>query len=157
MHSQQPRRPRRLLRGLLILCGCVAALIVASVIVAALPDHGSPAGTSAAPAQQPAGTSAAPARQTVTYIVRGSPAYVTYGPAGSSHKGTVPMDVTRPLGHPQFYAIDVQLSGSGSVTCQIEVDRKVISQAHASGSYKIASCEISPLPSTGDWSDTNSS
>jgi hypothetical protein len=146
MHLQQPRRRRRLLRGLLILCGCVAALIVASVIVAAPPDHGSPAGTSAARAQQ-----------TVTYIVRGSPAYVTYGSAGSTYKGTVPMEVTRPLGHPQFYAIDAQLIGSGSVMCQIEVDKEVISQAQASGSYKVASCEISPDPSSSDWSDTNSS
>jgi len=35
--------------------------------------------------------------------------------------------------HPSFYAIDVQLNGSGSVTCKIKVDGKTISAAHASG------------------------
>jgi hypothetical protein len=47
--------------------------------------------------------------QTVEFYVSGPPADVTYGPTGSQHQGHVPMDVTEPLGNPQYYAIDAQL------------------------------------------------
>jgi hypothetical protein len=44
------------------------------------------------------------------------------------------MDVTQPLGNPQFYAITAQLdSGGGSVTYQIVIDGNDISQASADG------------------------
>lgn len=97
-----------------------------------------------------------PARQAVTYVVRGSSADVTYGPEGSNFSGSVPMRVTKHLGHPQYYAISAQLNGAGSVTCKILVDGKVISKATATGGYNIADCEISPDPFSGKWEDTNS-
>jgi hypothetical protein len=105
----------------------------------------------AAPAPKPA-----PARHTVTYVVSGSPADVTYGPSGTNDSGTVPMSITRTLRSPAYYAITAQLQGSGSVSCEIRVNGKVISRAHATGGYNIASCEISPDPLTGVWQDTNS-
>jgi hypothetical protein len=96
-----------------------------------------------------------PAPETVTFEVTGSYAQVTYGPAGSNASGTVPMKVTQKLGNPIYYALTAQLQGGGTVTCKIEVDGKVISQATASGGYNIAQCEISPDPINGGWEDTN--
>jgi hypothetical protein len=79
---------------------------------------------------------------------------VTFGQVGSNDQGTVPMHVIRRLHNPSFYAIDAQLNGSGSVTCKIKVDGRTISSAHASGSFNIASCEISKDPITGQWENT---
>lgn len=93
---------------------------------------------------------------TVEIIVTGSPADVTYGPSGSSLSGSVPLDVGGkiPSPAPAYYAVNAQLQGSGSVSCQIKVDGKVISTAQATGGYHIAICEISQGPG-GDWeSDT---
>jgi hypothetical protein len=106
--------------------------------------------------QAAAPASSAAAAQTVTYGVSGSPTDVTYGPAGSNAQGSVPMDVTKPLGTPIYVAITAQLQGSGTVTCKIKVDGKVISQSTASGGYNIAQCEISQDPLSGQWQDTNS-
>ncbi len=98
---------------------------------------------------------AAAAAQTVTYVVTGSTADVTYGGAGSDASGTVPLHVRKPLGTPLYVAITAQLQGGGSVSCEIEVDGKVISQSTASGGYNIAQCEISQDPLSGNWTDTN--
>lgn len=129
--------------GVVLLTGCGSA-------VAQQPHQ---AGTTApsAPATAPGHHS----RPTVTYVVTGSTADVTWGPAGSNHQGAVPLHVTRRLGHPQYYAITAQLQGGGSVRCKILVSGKVISKARASGSYNIAQCEISRNPLTGRWADTN--
>ena len=79
----------------------------------------------------------------------------TYGPAGSDLNGSVPMDVSAKLGHPQYYAISAQLQGGGSVACAIKVDGKIISSANANGGFNIASCEIDQNPLTGQWENTN--
>lgn len=95
-------------------------------------------------------------KPTVEYVVTGTPgAQVTYGPSGSNFNGSVPMDVKARLGNPQYYAIDAQLQGSGSVQCEIKVNGKVISQASANGGFNIASCEIDQNPLTGQWENTN--
>jgi hypothetical protein len=92
----------------------------------------------------------------VTFIVTGSgPAQVTYGPSGSDLSGSVPMDVTQPLRDPIFYAVNAQLQGSGTVTCVIKVDGRVISSASANGGYNLASCEIGQNPLTGQWQNDN--
>jgi hypothetical protein len=95
----------------------------------------------------------------VTFIVSGSYASVTYGPAGSNYTGSVPMDVTEtiPGQPPIYYAIDAQLQGGGTVSCKIEVNGQTISQGTAQGGYNIATCEISQDPLSGGWTDTNSS
>lgn len=100
---------------------------------------------------------AARAANTVTYVVNGSPADVTYGPAGNDIRGTVPMNVSAPIGSSPaaYYAVDAQLNGGGTVTDEILVGSKVISSATASGSYNIASAEIDQNPLTGQWEDTN--
>jgi hypothetical protein len=95
------------------------------------------------------------AKQTVTYETSGSAAQVTYGPAGTSLNGKVPMKVTAKLASPVFYSITAQLQGGGSVTVKILVNGKVVSKATATGGYNIASAEISQDPLSGKWTDIN--
>jgi hypothetical protein len=98
-----------------------------------------------------------PVPQTVEYIVTGTPgASVQYGPSGSNLNGSVPMDVTAPLGSPSYYAITAQLQGDGAISCAIKVDGKVISQGAATGGYNICTAEIGQDPFTGKWQDDNS-
>lgn len=113
----------------------------------------------AAKARQRAARQAArQAANTITYVVTGSSADVTYGPAGTDLQGAVPMNVSAPIGSnpASFYAIDAQLNGGGTVTAEILVGGKVISSATASGSYNIATAEIDQNPLTGGWENTNS-
>lgn len=144
-------------------CGGLAAVVILITAVTAgssssPPSSSAPAaGTQQTQAAAPAAAKAkAPAAETVTYEVAGSAADVTYGPAGSDYSGSVPLNVTKPLGTPSYYAISAQLQGGGTVSCKILVDGKVISQGTASGGYQIASCEIVQDPLTGGWQDTNS-
>jgi hypothetical protein len=89
----------------------------------------------------------------VTYVVTGSNANVTYGPAGSNYEGTAPMSVSRPLGQPQFYSINAQLTGDGTVTCRLQVDGVTIATGSASGSSNVASCEMDQNLN-GSWEAT---
>ena len=81
-------------------------------------------------------------QQQVTYVVTGSAAHVTYGPSGANFEGTGPLSVSQPLGQPQFYSINAQLTGGGSVTCLLKVDGVTIVSNSASGSGNIASCQM---------------
>jgi hypothetical protein len=153
------QRPRRARKGIGI--GCLGLVVLVILIAVIAGSHSStPAALPTLPTQSavPAQTVAAAkpaAAQTVTYVVTGSAADVTYGPTGSDTAGTVPMHVTKPLGTPLYYSISAQLQGGGTVSCKIEVDGKVISQATASGGYNLADCEISKDPLSGQWTDTN--
>lgn len=140
----------------LVISGSVAALVLIGVGVAASPSSAptasAPSSGAAAPSAQRTPT---PVRHTVTYVVTGSPADVTYGPEGSNHSGSVPMRQTRTLHNRGYYAIDAQLGAGGSVACKIKVDGKTISSGYASGAYNIASCEIVRDVLTGQWEDVN--
>jgi hypothetical protein len=138
--------------------GIIVIIVIASVASssgkkAAPTSSPGPSAPAAAVATRGAAPSPSPkpVAQTITYVVTGSPADVTYGPAGTDISGTVPMSVTQPLGTPAYYAITAQLNGSGDVKCAIEIDGKAISTGEGSGSYNIASCEISQDPLTGSW------
>ena len=136
--------------GLVVLIGALAGSHSSSSSSAPV----TPLQTAAAvPPVHSAAAAKAPAAQTVTYQVEGSAADVTYGPAGSNFSGSVPLNVTQPLASPLYYAITAQLQGSGSVSCRILVDGKVVSQSTASGGYNIADCEISQ-GFTGSWHST---
>jgi hypothetical protein len=153
-----PQRPRGKSRAPLFAglgCGGLAALVILIAVVAGSNSSSSapPAGTQQTQAAAPA--SSAAAAQTVTYVVSGSHADVTYGPAGSDSSGTVPMNVTKPIAAPAYYAISAQLQGDGTVSCKILVDGKVVSQGTANGGYNIAQCEIVKDPISGQWQDTN--
>lgn len=93
--------------------------------------------------------------RTVTYVVSGDAADVTYGPAGTGLQGSVPMRVGDQLGTATYYAIDAQLQGDGTVSCQILVDGTAVSSASASGGYNLARCEII-RDLSGNWIDANS-
>lgn len=159
-----PRRRRswparhKVLTGILAFWGLVIVIVIAVAAASPSKPAGTAAGSAFTPAAQaPARAAAkqAPAKQTVTFIVTGSPADVTYGPAGSSVAGKVPMHASYPLGTPVYYSIEAQLQGGGDVTCKIEVDGKVISESVASGGYNIAMCEIGQDPLSGNWQDDN--
>lgn len=164
--QQPPVQPPRKRSGARLIFGAMCGLAVIIVIIIAAASHGSsptpspaasggPAGTTAPAAQA---TTAAAAASTVTYVVTGSSSDVTYGPAGSSLNGAVPMrkTATIPASAPAYYSIDAQLNGAGTVTCEILVGGKVISQSTASGSYNIASCEITQGLFSSQWQDANS-
>jgi hypothetical protein len=94
------------------------------------------------------------AAQQVTYVVTGSGAHVTYGPSGSNYEGNAPLAVSQPLGAPQFYSINAQLTGGGSVTCLLKVDGVTIAADSASGSGNIASCQMDQNLN-GSWEATS--
>ena len=61
-----------------------------------------------------------------------------------------------PSDPPLYYAVQAQLQGGGTVTCEIEVDGTVISSSTATGGYNIAQCEIGQNAFTGNWENDNS-
>jgi len=153
-YPPQHHAPRRR-KGHGWLVGCLAAVgglvvvaVVIIVVALALASNGTP--------RTPAASGGA--GSTVTYVVTGSAADVTYGPAGSDTSGTVPMrkTATIPASAPAYYAIDAQLDNGGTVTCEILVGSTVVAKSTASGAYQIADCEISQDPLSGKWTDTNS-
>ena len=93
--------------------------------------------------------------QQVTYVVTGSAAHVTYGPSGANFEGTGPLSVSQPLGQPQFYSINAQLTGGGSVTCLLKVGGVTIASNSASGNGNIASCQMDQNLN-GSWEATTS-
>jgi hypothetical protein len=158
-YGPPPRQPapRRRKRGGGVIFGILCGVAVV-IFIAVASSHGSPSPSPGATGV-PAGATSAPAQaaQTVTYVVTGSAADVTYGPEGSDASGTVPLrkTIAIPATPPGYYAIDAQLQGSGTVKCQILVGGTVVSQATATGSYNIASCEIAQDPISGQWQDAN--
>jgi hypothetical protein len=148
-------------RGCAILFGSLAGVAgaVIAVLAVILSHHGSalpsPAITGA-PVSLPAlpGQPGAPAgASTATLVVTGSSgAQVTYGPAGStSLTGSVPMRKTVSLGSASTYEVKAQLSGSGTLKCEILAGGKVIAQATAPGGYGAAVCVIYRNPLSGQW------
>lgn len=101
-----------------------------------------------------AGGGSSPAGGTVTYVVSGDPASVSYGPAGSTLQGSVPMRTGASLGNASYYALNAQLSQDGTVSCQILVNGTTVSSGTASGLGGLAHCEIVRDPA-GDWADGN--
>ena len=140
-----------------VLGGSVIGQAAVSPQQAAQARASASASAAAQAAKQARQRAARQAANTITYVVTGSPANVTYGPAGTDLSGTVPMNVSAPIGNnpASYYAIDAQLNGGGTVTAEILVGGKVISSATASGSYNIATAEIDQNPLTGQWENTN--
>jgi hypothetical protein len=146
------------------------AFIGLLIIIVAASSAGSPSSPSSAGGHTTAGTqphaaastalanaSGPAAVPTLTYEVIGSSAAdVTYGPAGSTLSGAIPMKVNAKLGNALYYSLTAQLQGGGSVTVKILINGKAISQSNATGGYNIATAEISQDPLTGEWTDTNS-
>jgi hypothetical protein len=85
----------------------------------------------------------------VTFTVTGTAPdglTITYGSNSANDQGgtSLPWSTTMPLGGSgvEYYYIDAQLSGAGTVSCSIAVKGKVIGTGSASGGYNIADCEI---------------
>ena len=99
--APQPGQQTHNLRTFLLAIGGVILLIVVAAVIRDSQGTGAPGGGG-----------------TITYAVTGSPADVTYGPAGSDFSGSVPMTETGSLASPAYYFINAQLQGEGEVTCQ---------------------------------------
>ncbi|MCW2869307.1 MAG: transrane transport protein [Streptomyces oryziradicis] len=131
--------------------GCVVVFVIGGFIIAFAVARG---------VKQDAHTIAAAVpvagRHTITYVLSGSGApEVTYGPSRSDIKGSLPMHVANPMGGADSYSITAQLQGGGDVTCQIEVDGKVISRATATGGHNIVMCQIEQDPIRNEWINAN--
>lgn len=115
----------------------------------------------------PSSTPASPTK--VEFIVSGSAPDgidITYGPSGSNFEGPSTLDGTATMSVPfdgtaDYYAIDAQLQGSGSITCKIVVtgpgdNPLTVSSGAASGSYNICSAQAAPEDSSGlTWTNEN--
>src|SRR6516164_4059739 len=88
-------------------------------------------------------------------VVTGSAALVSYVRSGANVESPDPLSVSQPLGQPQFYSINAQLTGGGSVTCLLKVDGVTIASNSASGSGNIASCQMDQNLN-GSWEATTS-
>ena len=160
-YGPPPRPPKARKSGCAIaaaILGGLAALVILIVVIVAVVMSGIPSGNGSGSGSGSGGAGPVnppPAPRQVEFIVKGSAADVTYGATGSDHQGRVPMDKKIRLGNPQYYSISAQLNGSGKVTCWILIGGQVISKATATGSYNIASCEISRNILSGKWEDTN--
>lgn len=156
--GRPPKRRHPVRTVLLIIGGIFLAFIVIAVAAGGGKQAAPSAAKSTATAAPVAAKSTAAAKPTVTYVVTGTAggADVTYGPAGSSLSGHVPMRVTKRLGHADYYSIQAQLQGGGKVTVEIIVGGKVISKGTATGGYNIASAEIVQGLFSGKWEDVQS-
>jgi Protein of unknown function (DUF732) len=104
--------------------------------------------------------SALDAKQTITYVVTGARgvARVEFGPDVTPFNGTVPMSVTQPLNSSlQDFSVNAQLTGTGKVSCAIQVDGVSISTKTVSTRQAVASCGVSLDPDNNAWEDNNSS
>ncbi|HEV2639378.1 MAG TPA: hypothetical protein VGX23_29845 [Actinocrinis sp.] len=124
-----------------------------------------PAAQATTPAGQADAAASAPAGQNVVFSCTGQAGNgitITYGPEGSSFgASSLPFSKTLPLNSgAQFYVIDAQLQGSGSVSCSTVVSYQdsdgashtVAQSAAASSGYNIASAEVCS-DFTGGWQD----
>jgi hypothetical protein len=115
------------------------------------------------PSPAPTATTLPPATPTkVEFVVSGTAPDgidITYGPAGSNYSGPSSLDgtVTESVpfdGQAEFYHLDAQLQGAGSVKCKIVVtgpndDPLTVSSGGASGGFNICSAQAAPVNSTG--------
>lgn len=84
---------------------------------------------------------------------------ITYGPSGSNYAGPSTLNGTATMsvpfdGQAEFYHLDAQLQGAGSVKCKIVVTGPgdaplTVSSGGASGGFNICSAQAAPVDSSG--------
>jgi hypothetical protein len=113
----------------------------------------------------PSSTPASPTK--VEFIVSGTAPDgidITYGPDGSQFSGPSTLDGTATMSVPfdgsaEYYALNAQLQGSGSITCKIVAtgpgdNPLTVSSGAASGGYNICDAQAAPTDSTGlSWTN----
>ena len=118
-----------------------------------------------APAPSPSSTPASPTK--VEFIVSGTAPDgidITYGPSGSDFQGPSTLDGTATMSVPfdgsaDYYALNAQLQGDGSITCKIVVTGPgdaplTVSSGAASGGFNICDAQAAPTDSTGlSWTN----
>ena len=88
----------------------------------------------------------------VEFVVTGSAPNgvdIRYGDDASNSEGSLPLDVTKPLGKNTLYWVMAQLHGGGRITCKVIVGRTV-SAGHAVGGYNTCTAQ-SPSDALGGW------
>ena len=159
--------------------GILALIIVGGIAAAAGGTHAAPPSVSAsaraaaaasaaaagAAAAPPPASSPGPAPPTkVEFIVSGSAPDgidITYGPSGTNLSGPSVLNGTATMTmtfdpSADFYALNAQLQGDGSVTCKIVAtgpgDQPLaVSSGAASGGYNICSAQAAPSNNGLDW------
>jgi len=172
-----PRRKRHTARNILAGLGGLIGVIIAVTVAN---NHGSgngaaaPAANAATQAAQSSPSAAAPAPSNtpatptkVEFIVSGTAPDgidITYGPSGSNFSGPSTLDGTATMSVPfdgsaEYYALNAQLQGGGSITCKIVVtgpgdNPLTVSSGAASGGFNICDAQAAPTDSTGlSWSN----
>ena len=84
---------------------------------------------------------------------------ITYGPAGSNFSGPQTLDGNATMsvpfdGQAEYYALNAQLQGGGSIKCKIVVtgpgdNPLTVSSGAASGGFNICDAQAAPTDSTG--------
>jgi hypothetical protein len=129
---QRPRGPRR--TGASCLFGLAIFAAVAAV-------GGATAGGAAATRPR-----VPPSAETIRYQVNGSAGtaeYVTYAiDYGQQFESNVPLPWTKQITAPpgRVYVLSAQSSGTGSITCTISIDGKVVSNVSSTGTPARAAC-----------------
>lgn len=140
---------------LAVITGLVILLVVIAIASGSSKSNLSAATKPAASASAVTATPAVAktkASNTVTFVVTGAPADVTYGHGGSSTHGTSPMRVTEPLiGSATDYTLSAVLGEDGTVKVKIYVNGKLIAHAKATGQYQSAMAVIDKNPFTDQW------
>ena len=98
----------------------------------------------------------------VEFIVSGSAPDgidITYGPSGSNLAGPSTLDGTATMSVPfdgsaEFYSLNAQLQGGGSITCKMVVtgpgdNPLTVSSGAASGGFNICDAQAAPTDSSG--------
>lgn len=118
-----------------------------------------------ASAPSPSNTPASPTK--VEFIVSGTAPDgidITYGPSGTNLSGPSTLDGTATMSVPfdgsaDYYALNAQLQGDGSITCKIVVTGPgdaplTVSSGAASGGFNICDAQAAPTDSTGlSWTN----
>ena len=116
-----------------------------------------------------AAASPTPATPTkVEFVVSGSAPEgidITYGPSGSNFAGPSTLDGTARMSVPfdanaDYYSMNAQLQGDGSITCKIVVTGPgdaplTVSHGAASGSFNICSAQATSDDGGQTWQDEN--
>ena len=92
------------------------------------------------------------ATRSVEFIVTGSAPNgvdITYGSDASNYRGSLPMDVTKPITKNVLYWVMAELHGGGRITCKVIIGTTVRA-GHAIGGHNVCTAQ-SPGDLIGGW------
>ena len=90
--------------------------------------------------------------RTVRFVVTGSApngVEITYGSDASNQRGSLPLDVTKPIRKNVLYWVMAELKGGGRITCKVIIGKNVRT-GHAIGGQNVCTAQ-SPSDLIGGW------